>query len=63
MGRNEQLRRLADNRRRRLDVVGPDRFRLTDEELERSTTTAMRLAQASKSRVEAGASAGFAASA
>lgn len=44
------LRTLATARRNRLLSNGRPRFNLTEEELERSTKTAMRLAGASKSQ-------------
>jgi hypothetical protein len=47
---NEILRVLAENRRRRM-TSGRPVFDLTAEERERSTHTAMRVAQASKSQV------------
>ncbi len=47
------LERLADGRRRRLRADGRPVFGLTADEIERSTKTAMRLADASKSQVKA----------
>jgi hypothetical protein len=47
------LVRLAENRERRLGPTGRPVFALTDVEVENSTRTAMRLAEASKSQVEA----------
>lgn len=49
----ETLLRLAENRRRRLDADGRPVFELTDREVEASTHSAMRIAQASKSQVAA----------
>jgi hypothetical protein len=49
----DQLMALATDRRNRLQSNGRPRFDLTDEEIERSTQTAMRLADASKSQAEA----------
>lgn len=49
----EMLLRLAEKRERRLQANGRPFFGLTPEEVERSTRTAMRLADASKSQVEA----------
>jgi hypothetical protein len=49
----DTLNRLADNRRRRLRANGRPAFGLTVHEVERSTRTAMRLADASKSQAEA----------
>lgn len=48
----DTLRILATARRNRLQSNGRPRFDLTEEELERSTQTAMRLADASKSQAE-----------
>jgi hypothetical protein len=48
---------LATDRRDRMQSNGRPRFDLTDEEIERSTRTAMRLADASKSQAEARAGA------
>jgi hypothetical protein len=53
----DKLMILAAGRRNRLQSNGRPRFDLTDEEIERSTRTAMRLADASKSQAEARASA------
>jgi hypothetical protein len=47
------LMQLAENRERRLGPNGRPVFALTDAEIENSTRTAMRLAEASKSQVEA----------
>lgn len=47
------LIRLADARRRRLRADGRPVFDLTTQEVEQSTKTAMRLADASKSQVAA----------
>lgn len=49
----DKLMILANGRRNRLQSNGRPRFDLTEEELERSTKTAMRLADASKSQAEA----------
>lgn len=49
----DTLKILATARRNRLQSNGRPRFDLTDEELERSTKTAMQLADASKSQAEA----------
>lgn len=49
----DTLIRLAENRRRRMGADGRPRLELSDTDVERSTTTAMRLAEASKSQVEA----------
>lgn len=46
------LTKLAANRRARIGDDGRPRFDLTQEELERSTEVAMRLADASKSQIE-----------
>jgi hypothetical protein len=46
----DKLTILAADRRVRLQSDGRFRFDLTDEEIERSTRTAMRLADASKSQ-------------
>lgn len=46
------LKVLAAGRRNRLQSHGRPRFDLTDAEIERSTQTAMRLANASRSQVE-----------
>ncbi|MEX1142858.1 MAG: hypothetical protein WD399_07535 [Thermoleophilaceae bacterium] len=48
------LERLADGRRHRLRADGRPVFELTAEEIERSTKTAMRLADASKSQARRG---------
>lgn len=53
----DKLAILAADRRIRLQSDGRTRFDLTEEEIERSTRTAMRLADASKSRAEARAGA------
>lgn len=50
------LERLADGRRRRLRADGRPVFGLTAQEIEQSTQTAMRLADASKSQAKARAS-------
>jgi len=52
-----KLMALATGRRNRIQCNGRPRFDLTDEEIERSTETAMRLADASKSQAEARAGA------
>jgi len=52
----DKLMILATGRRNRMQGNGRPRFDLTDEEIERSTRTAMRLADASKSQAEARAS-------
>jgi hypothetical protein len=52
-----KLMTLATDRRDRMQSNGRPRFDLTDEEVERSTRTAMRLADASKSQAEARAGA------
>jgi hypothetical protein len=49
----DTLRVLATARRNRLQSNGRPRLDLTEEEIERSTQTAMRLANASKSQAEA----------
>jgi hypothetical protein len=49
----DKLMILATDRRNRMQSNGRPRFDLTDEEIERSTRTAMRLADASKSQAEA----------
>jgi hypothetical protein len=49
----DKLMILAKDRRNRMQSNGRPRFDLTDEEIERSTRTAMRLADASKSQAEA----------
>jgi hypothetical protein len=49
----DKLMLLATDRRNRMKDTGRPRFDLTDEEIERSTRTAMRLADASKSQAEA----------
>lgn len=54
----DNLKVLAAGRRSRLQSNGRPRFDLTDAEIERSTQTAMRLADASKSQAEARAPAG-----
>jgi hypothetical protein len=48
----DKLMILATDRRNRMQSNGRPRFDLTDEEIERSTRTAMRLADASKSQAE-----------
>jgi hypothetical protein len=48
----DKLMILATGRRNRMQSNGRPRFDLTDEEIERSTRTAMRLADASKSQAE-----------
>jgi hypothetical protein len=53
----DKLMILATDRRNRIQSNGRPRFDLTDEEIERSTGTAMRLADASKSQAEARAGA------
>ncbi|MGN6816257.1 MAG: hypothetical protein ACTHK3_09250 [Solirubrobacterales bacterium] len=53
----DKLKILAAGRRNRLQSNGRPRFDLTDAEIERSTQTAMRLADASKSQAEARANA------
>jgi hypothetical protein len=53
----DKLMTLATGRRNRIQSNGRPRFDLTDEEIERSTRTAMRLADASKSQAEARAGA------
>jgi hypothetical protein len=50
---HDKLAILATDRRDRMQSDGRPRFALTDEEIERSTQTAMRLADASKSQAEA----------
>lgn len=54
----DNLEILAAGRRNRLQSNGRPRFDLTDAEVERSTQTAMRLADASKSQAGARATAG-----
>jgi hypothetical protein len=54
----DNLKVLPAGRRSRLQSNGRPRFDLTDAEIERSTQTAMRLADASKSQAEARANAG-----
>jgi hypothetical protein len=54
----DNLKVLAAGRRSRLQSNGRPRFDLTDAEIERSTQTAMRLADASKSQAEARANTG-----
>jgi hypothetical protein len=54
---HDKLMVLATDRRDRINGDGRPRFDLTDEEVERSTRTAMRLADASKSQEEARAGA------
>jgi hypothetical protein len=54
----DKLKILAIGRQKRLQSNGRPRFDLTDAEIERSTQTAMRLADASKSQAEARANAG-----
>ena len=54
----DNLKVLAAGRRSRLQSNGRPRFDLTDAEVERSTQTAMRLADASKSQAEARANPG-----
>jgi hypothetical protein len=49
----DKLKILATDRRNRMQSNGRPRFDLTDEEIKRSTQTAMRLADASKSQAEA----------
>lgn len=49
----DTLRTLATARRNQLQSNGRPRLDLTEEEIERSTQTAMRLADASKSQAEA----------
>ena len=49
----DTLNRLAENRRRRLQANGRPALGLTAREVEQSTLTAMRLAEASKSQAEA----------
>lgn len=49
----DTLNRLAENRRRRLQANGRPALELTAHEVEQSTLTAMRLAEASKSQAEA----------
>jgi len=46
----DSLKLLADARRHRMQANGRPRFDLTAEEIERSTSVAMRLADASKSQ-------------
>jgi hypothetical protein len=46
----DKLKILATDRRHRIQSNGRPRFDLTDEEIGRSTQTAMRLADASKSQ-------------
>lgn len=53
----DKLMILATDRRRRMQNNGRPRFDLTDEEIERSTGTAVRLADASKPQAEARTSA------
>jgi hypothetical protein len=53
----DKLMILATDRRNRMQSNGRPRFDLTDEEIEQSTRTAMRLADASKSQAEARAGA------
>lgn len=53
----DNLKVLAAGRRSRLQSNGRPRFDLTDAEIERSTQTAMRLADASKAQAEARATA------
>jgi hypothetical protein len=53
----EMLMILATDRRRRMQSDGRPRFDLTNEEIERSTRIAMRIANASKSQAEARGSA------
>jgi hypothetical protein len=53
----DKLMILATDRRNRMQSNGRPRIDLTDEEIERSTRTAMRLADASKSQAEARAGA------
>jgi hypothetical protein len=50
---HDKLMLLATDRRNRIQNNGRPRFDLTDEEVVRSTRTAMRLADASKSQAEA----------
>jgi hypothetical protein len=54
----DNLKILAAGRRKRLQSNGRPRFDLTDAEIVRSTETAMRLADASKSQAEARANSG-----
>lgn len=54
----DNLKVLAAGRRNRLQINGRPRFDLTDAKIERSTQTAMRLADASKSQAEARSTAG-----
>jgi len=54
----DNLKILAAGRRNRMQSNGRPRFDLTDAEVERSTQTAMRLADASKSQAEARANSG-----
>jgi hypothetical protein len=53
----DKLMILTTGRRNRMQSNGRPRFGLTDEEIERSTRTAMCLADASKSQAEARAGA------
>jgi hypothetical protein len=53
----DKLMIIATDRRDRMQSNGRPRFDLTDEEIELSTRTAMRLADASKSQAEARAGA------
>lgn len=53
----DKLMILATGRRDRMQGNGRPRFDLTDEEIERSTRAAMRLADASRSQAEARAGA------
>lgn len=54
----DNLKILAAGRQKRLQSNGRPRFDLTDAEVERSTQTAMRLADASKSQAKARANSG-----
>jgi hypothetical protein len=54
----DNLKILAAGRRKRLQNNGRPRFDLSEAEIERSTQTAMRLADASKSQAEARVNAG-----
>jgi hypothetical protein len=53
----DELMILATDRLSRMQSNGRPRFDLTDEEIERSTRTAMRLADASRSQAETQANA------
>lgn len=52
MDYEELLKRLAANRQRRLSAPRRARFRLTEDELQRSAATAMRLADAAPPQAE-----------